>query len=324
MSFFRDSAQQVQACIDILEKAKTFKEDRLSKMHAQSALPLVHKLRRGKRLEPQIRQLVNVGNLNQAIKLLQVYQKHRGFNIKPLVAIAMLLGLMTYFFIYPRWGGHDEEALEVAKQCAPVVEALGDDINFKFWSYSSGRSTKDGGANYALWTKTLAGSKASGRYRYIAYDYGGPWQVIHAGLTVDDKHYLVVPCRGQTSEGDAYGRLVTGYDGKGKVTSIKGHAPVKVGDPCSVTITIVPNYPNPIYFNCRLKVRCANQVYYGTSDNNAYIFCDVQDGKTITAYDKGGTETTGDPMIDFDLNRHRLILSDDVDGRTYSFTISEL
>jgi hypothetical protein len=324
MGYFRDSAEDVQVCIDALVSAQVYQD---AELRRSSALPVVDKVRQlriGRHLAPQIGKLIEADDINRAILLLRTYQQNRGFRLAPIVGLLVPAIGLSYFLVLPRMGGHNEAALKVAGECSSAVELLGDDLQMPTLGFPTGSTQSNSGMSFAGWSIPVEGSSARGTLSYLAYKHDGPWDVYHAELSFEDEHYLVVPCWGQVSEADAEGVLSKGYQGEGKVTKVSGASPVKTGDSCSVAIIREKDYPGQIPFNCKLRVTCAKQVLYGGNEQGGYAFCHARDGAPVAAFDNGGTDATGDPILELDLGKHKLRMADDGAGKAYEFFVEGL
>lgn len=321
MGYFRDSAEEVQICIDGLLSAQVHNDAALRRSAALPVVEQVAKLRIGRRLAPQIQKLIEADELHRAILLLRAYQQHRGVRVGPLVALVVPIVAAGYFVVLPRMGGHKDAALQATSECSSATELLGDDVHMATLGLPTGTSQSNSGMSFAGWSIPVEGSSGSGRLSYLAYQHGGTWDVYHAELEVDDEHYLVVPCWGRAPEADAAGRLDRGYEGSGEVTSTTGEAPVSAGATCDLSVTVEPDYPDAIPFNCKLRVTCEDQVLYGGAEQGGYAFCHARDGAPVATFDSGGSDATGDPILELDLDRHRLRLADDAAGKSYELLV---
>jgi hypothetical protein len=99
----------------------------------------------------------------------------------------------------------------------------------------------------------------------------------------------------------------------GQVMAATGATSVARGDPCTVAVT-----PESTNFNCRIVVRCADQVLYG-SDNAGYNRCAVKDGQPMGAKDR--SDTDGDPICSLDLTAGSVILSSNQPPATFAIAI---
>jgi hypothetical protein len=324
MGYFRDSAEDVQVCIDALVSAQVYQDAELRRSSALPVIDKVQQLRIGKHLAPQIRKLIEADDLNRAILLLRTYQQNRGFRLGFIPALLVPVIGLSYFLVLPRMGGHNEAALKVTGECSTVAELLGDDLQMPTLGFPTGSTQSNSGMSFAGWSIPVEGSSARGTLSYLAYEHEGPWDVYHAELSFEDKHYLVVPCWGQVSESDAEGVLTKGYEGTGNVVKVTGKAPVKTGDSCSVAVVREADYPGQIPFNCKLRVTCANQVLYGSDEQGGYAFCHARNGAPVAAFDNAGTDATGDPILELDLGKHKLRMADDGAGKAYEFTVGGL
>ncbi len=80
-----------------------------------------------------------------------------------------------------------------------------------------------------------------------------------------------------------------------------------VGDRCDLAIRRTTN-PS---FNCRILLRCGDELVYGLADSG-YNACRGDDVRSFSdAEDRHGTRTDGDPRLELDLRRGRVIVSDD-------------
>lgn len=324
MGYFRDSAEEVQACIDALLAAQGYADPELRRASANEAIGLVERLQVGRKLAPNVRKLVEADDLTRAILLLRAYQQNRGFRLGIIPVVLVPLIAIGYFTIFPRMGGHHEAALKSVDECPTALEALGDDLEMPLLGFPTGSTQSNSGMSYAGWSIAVRGNSARGELSYYAYQHGGPWDVYHAALSVGDDHYLVVPCWGKVPAADAAGELQSGYEGKGTVALTKGKAPVAKGDACSIRVLVERDYPSKIPFNCKIQVTCADKTLYGAEEHGGYAFCHARGGKPVSAFDSGGSDTTGDPILELDLDKRTLRMSDDAASGSYSFTIEGL
>lgn len=78
------------------------------------------------------------------------------------------------------------------------------------------------------------------------------------------------------------------------------------GDACAVEIMRT----NGAYLNCRIRVRCSEDVVYGLS-GAGYNHCRRDGDRFIFAHDTKGTRQDGDPRMLFDIESGRIFVSDD-------------
>jgi len=320
MGFFRDSAADVQAVIEELQTALTFDDEEMRKAHAQRAVARARRLRMGKQLAPQLEKLIEADNIDRAIKLMEAYKGSRGFRIGPLIGVVAPLIAVIFFFVVPRLGGHHGVALEAANGCPDAVRWMGEPIKDAAPFVGCGSAQTGGGMGYAKWTLPVAGPDGRGSYEYVAELHSGHWSVTHGAIETDGRWLSVVPCMGEVEEGDARGLLRHGYTATGTAGEVSGQAPVSYGDPCTVMVDVVPEYPGESPFNCKVRVTCNNATLYGASDTTGYVFCSVRDGLPVEAHDPSGTDDNQDPILHMDLRDKTVEVADD-SPVTFSFTI---
>lgn len=93
---------------------------------------------------------------------------------------------------------------------------------------------------------------------------------------------------------------------RGRVIAARGPTVARVGDTCTVEVTRTDG----AYSNCRLRVRCREDLVYGLS-GAGYNHCRVEGDELVFAQDADGTRRDGDPRLYFDLRAGRVIVSDD-------------
>lgn len=320
MGFFRDSEAEVQAVIDELQTATTFTDEEMRKAHAKRAVAQSRRLRRGKMLAPQLDKLVEADNVDRAIKLMEAYKGARGFNVAPLAIGISLLAAPFFLFVMPRLGGAHSAAMDTANACDHALRALGEPIGDAAPFVGCGTSQSSGGTGFAQWTVPVGGPDGRGSYEYVAEKSHGTWHLVHGAIETDGRWISVVPCRGEVDESDARGLLRHGYSATGKAGEVRGAAPVKYGDPCTVTVDAVSEYPSEAPYNCKVRVACNNVTLYGVSDTTGYVFCSVEDGLPVEAHDSSGTADNSDPMLHMDLKAKTVEVSDDAPTE-FGFTI---
>jgi len=92
----------------------------------------------------------------------------------------------------------------------------------------------------------------------------------------------------------------------GRVESVTGNAPVSEADVC--TVTVVSRYGGND-LNCQIDIRCGEQTIYG-SRNMGYLICNIEDGRPTFGRDHDPTLVGGDPQLELDLARDRVVVSD--------------
>ena len=303
----------VQRCIEGLQAARKCDDPRDREALASMVLPDIRELENGHQLADQIEYFVAADQIDHAILLLQKKPRHR----VPFIVLFLLvpLGIAFFFVLSPLVGGHRDAAVVAVSQCPHAIELLGRPIEAKM-----GCNLGNSEEGTARWTVPVAGSSGEGRLSYFAERLEDGWDVLNAHIRVDGRHYLVVPCVGEVSESDAEGELQQGFNGVGTVADVTGKAPVATGDTCDVRVSVDPRFPNVIY-NCKIEISCAGSLVYGATDNSGYAFCNVYSGSPIAARDEVGTDNSSDPMLDMDLNRGVIKISNEVTGSTYQFTI---
>jgi hypothetical protein len=79
-------------------------------------------------------------------------------------------------------------------ECESAAEVLGEDIRVPFLGFQSGETGTGQGGGSAHWTFPVAGDKARGSYRFVAYKSDGRWELHSARLTVDDETFDLTDC----------------------------------------------------------------------------------------------------------------------------------
>jgi hypothetical protein len=220
-----------------------------------------------------------------------------------------------------RFAGPGEEAVAAANGCWAAEKALGPDIVRPWWSMGCGSSESGTDSGYAEWSFPVAGVDGNGSLSYMAEKSGGVWRIQHEVLETRGLYISVVPCSGEISKADARGKMTGGVERTGKVAEVSGSAPVATGDRCTVKVLKDPDYPNGVPFNCQVRVDCGHGVIYGDKASNGYNFCAVRDGRPVTAFDGAGSADSSDPMLDMNLPKNGVTISDDR-PTPYSFTIA--
>lgn len=93
---------------------------------------------------------------------------------------------------------------------------------------------------------------------------------------------------------------------RGRVVAARGPTMAQVGDTCTVEVARADGS----YLNCRIRVRCHDDLVYGLS-GAGYNHCRVEGDELVFAQDTTGTRRDGDPRLFFDLRTGRVIISDD-------------
>lgn len=93
---------------------------------------------------------------------------------------------------------------------------------------------------------------------------------------------------------------------QGQVVNASGHAPVNDGEACTVDVTPAINAGA---FNCRVAVRCGEELIYG-GPMLGYMTCSVNKNVPRFGRDDGVTRADGDPQIELDLDGDRVLVSD--------------
>lgn len=92
----------------------------------------------------------------------------------------------------------------------------------------------------------------------------------------------------------------------GRVVAARGPTMAEDGGECRVEV----QRADGSYLNCRIRVRCNNDLIYGLS-GAGYNNCRREGGRFVFANDHNGTRRDGDPRMFFDLNAGRIVISDD-------------
>ncbi len=316
------SGQEIQACIDILQEAKTFGDVALRAEHARRALPQIERLKQGRMLAAAVAKDIDGDDLDHAIELLKMVRGARRHVVARRVVLLLVPFSVVLAVIVMQFGGARKEAVAAANGCWAAQEAIGQDIAQPWWGVGCGSSESSGGSGYAQWSIPVSGTDGGGTLSYTAEQGGGVWRIQHATLRVDGRFIGVVPCTGEIGDrDDARGIIDAGVSREGVVTTVSGEAPVTEGDRCSVLVLPDPDFPDSVPFNCRVLVSCDGRAIYGTTSTNGYVFCAVRDGRPVSAHDGAGSADSSDPMLDMNLAKNGVTISDDAPTR-YSFSIA--
>jgi hypothetical protein len=92
---------------------------------------------------------------------------------------------------------------------------------------------------------------------------------------------------------------------RGMITSVEGTASVSEGQPCELRVSPTDD-PR---FNCRVQVRCADEVLYGFP-GAGFNRCVEEAGVFVAARDGYRTRADGDPAMGWDQRQHLLLVMD--------------
>ncbi len=92
---------------------------------------------------------------------------------------------------------------------------------------------------------------------------------------------------------------------RGMVTSVEGTASVSEGESCEVRVQPTDD-PR---FNCRVQVRCGDEVLYGFP-GAGFNRCSEEGGGFVAARDSHKTRADGDPMMGWDQRRRLVVVLD--------------
>ncbi len=332
MNPFSTPGVEIQAAIDILERARELDDREARLEHARGAIPALGDSRFARKLAQAVERYVEADELDRAIGLLRKLGDSEGGDGRPpanrsprrvLVRVGLGLAIplvgLGILLAASMTGGDKAEALVSLEQCRESQRALGTPVAIRRLALPPGMDN-NGSPELARRTLAVEGSLGPGRYRYLAEKAGGAWAIRHGALELDGRYLMVVPCGGSVSESDAEGRLSRGYSGAGSARDVEGPAPVQAGDSCTVEVQPDPNFPGTVTFNCRVVVTCGGQAVYGATPDTGYVFCSARDGAPATAVDATGSGggSGGDPMLRLNLPDGEVHLSDDPG---WSFTI---
>jgi hypothetical protein len=96
----------------------------------------------------------------------------------------------------------------------------------------------------------------------------------------------------------------------GTVDEVSGEAPSSLGEACKV---IVRPGGGVRKTNCRAVVRCGDETLYGRN-GASYAYCEFEGGRLSRVTDMGTTSEDGDPMLELDVEKGRLEVSDEGDS----------
>lgn len=114
---------------------------------------------------------------------------------------------------------------------------------------------------------------------------------------------LASSCGGALAEVGPVGPTTTYH---GRVIAARGPTMARDGGTCVVQVRGADDG----FLNCRIRVRCNDDVIYGLS-GSGFNNCRSDDDRFIFAHDHSGTRRDGDPRMFFDLLAGRVIISDD-------------
>ena len=107
----------------------------------------------------------------------------------------------------------------------------------------------------------------------------------------------------------------------GKVSALSGSAPkVTVAEPCSVVVSPSEESSRLRGYNCHVKVTCGETTLYGV-EGGGTTRCRLNSGALATARDAEGALEKDDPMLELDLQRRLVVVSDNGKG-WYSVAIA--
>jgi hypothetical protein len=150
---------------------------------------------------------------------------------------------------------------------------------------------------------------------------GGPIVGLLVFLVVGGIVGYDVFVKGETRPNDGKEKLPSASQLAGKVTAISGSAPkVSAGDPCTVAVTPSEESSRARGYNCRVKVTCGATILYGT-EGGGTTRCQLRKGVLAAARDTQGSEEHDDPMLELDLERRLVVVSDNGKG-WYSIAIA--
>ena len=89
------------------------------------------------------------------------------------------------------------------------------------------------------------------------------------------------------------------------VTAVEGTASVSEGETCEVRVQPT----NDARFNCRVQVRCGEEVLYGFP-GAGFNRCAEEGGDFVAARDSYKPREDGDPAMGWDQRQHRVVVVD--------------
>jgi len=92
---------------------------------------------------------------------------------------------------------------------------------------------------------------------------------------------------------------------RGMVTSVEGHASVSEGETCEVRVQPTDDER----FNCRVEVRCGDEILYGFP-GAGFNRCATEGDAFVAARDAYKTRADGDPAMGWDQRQHVAIVTD--------------
>ncbi|MBX3276113.1 MAG: hypothetical protein KF729_38025 [Sandaracinaceae bacterium] len=92
----------------------------------------------------------------------------------------------------------------------------------------------------------------------------------------------------------------------GRVVAARGPTMARGGGRCEIEV----QRADGAYLNCRIRIRCNDDLVYGLS-GAGFNNCREAGDRFVFAHDHEGTRRDGDPRMFFDLEAGRVIISDD-------------
>lgn len=114
---------------------------------------------------------------------------------------------------------------------------------------------------------------------------------------------LISACAGAMPEVQPVGDPIV-Y--RGRVVAARGPTMAEDGGQCTVEV----QRADGSYLNCRIRIRCNDDLVYGLS-GAGFNNCREEGDRFVFAHDHNGTRRDGDPRMFFDLRSGRIIISDD-------------
>ncbi len=129
---------------------------------------------------------------------------------------------------------------------------------------------------------------------------------VHAPLAENDPQTLA----SRRSYGDRGDSSVPPFYPTARVAHVvtsDGNSGVSVGSQCEVRVLPVLTSS----FNCLVRVKCDGVILYPDASQEAgYAPCDALNGSPVRAHDGMFTGADGDPLLDFDVETGRVVISD--------------
>jgi hypothetical protein len=227
--------------------------------------------------------------------------------------VVMLPMFLVVFSGAPSCMGFGPAAIDVVRQCPTAVTALGESIGPSYLGLSCGNAETEDDDGQASWSFPIAGSHARGTLEVDGVEHGGRWRFHRIDLTTGGHTIDVIAC---AAGGTGEPVTVTHQSVEGTVSAVVGHSSVTNGASCTITID-----PSDGADSCRVNVTCGGSTLYG-GGTQGYGHCSGDATGAIAMRDGNPTSVDGDPMLDLDVGRHEVVITDQDTQGTWVVTIA--